>query len=351
MINWKKTGGIRTAGRGTVVGMNLQWLDPTDLDRRDIDGMAAVFEAARAADRPDDPVCLADTVAADLVHGWDAEPAQTAVTRDEHGRVIGVLQVHLPKWDNRHLAYLGLTVDPSLRRRGIGTALFAAGVDRAVADGRTLVTADSFEGGPGVGFAKAMGMDRASEEVKRVQDLTNPDRARLESLAAQATSRHADYEIGPVDFPTPDAMLSAVSALTAAINDAPLDDLDMEDEVFTPDRIRAFERAQSAHGRRLHRMIARHRSTGELAGQSIVMVEAAQPWHAHQFDTSVVRAHRGNRLGLALKLGMLRLLAEREPQVRNIQTWNAASNDHMIGVNEAIGYRPVARVIDWQKHL
>ncbi len=331
--------------------MNLQWLDPTELDRRDIEGMAAVFEAARALDRPDDPVCLSGTVAADLVHGWDGEPAQAAVTRDEHGRVIGVLQVHLPEWDNRHLAYFGLTVDPSVRRRGIGSRLFAAGVDRAVADGRSLVAADSFEGGPGIGFAKAMGMDRASEEVMRIQDLTNPDRPRLAELAARAASHHADYEIVPLDFPTPDGMLGTVSALTAAINDAPLDDLDMEDEVFTPDRIRAFERAQAAHGRRLHRMIARHRSTGELAGQSIVMVEAAQPWRAHQLDTSVVRAHRGHRLGLALKLAMLRLLFEREPQARDIRTWNAASNDHMIGVNEVIGYRPVARAVDWQKHL
>jgi hypothetical protein len=34
-----------------------------------------------------------------------------------------------------------------------------------------------------------------------------------------------------------------------------------------------------------------------------------------------------------------------------IETWNAASNAYMIGVNEALGYREVARAIDWQKHL
>ena len=35
---------------------------------------------------------------------------------------------------------------------------------------------------------------------------------------------------------------------TAAINDAPRDELDMEDEVFTAERNRAFERAQLASG-------------------------------------------------------------------------------------------------------
>ncbi|HEY5883025.1 MAG TPA: GNAT family N-acetyltransferase [Nakamurella sp.] len=331
--------------------MDLQWLDPTALDRRDVDGVTAVFEAARAVDRPDDPVCLSTTVAADLIHGWDDEPARTAVTRDGRGRVIGVLQIRASEWDNRHLADVGLTVDPSARRRGIGSELFAAGVASAAADGRTLVTAASFEGGPGTGFAKSMGLDRASEEVRREQDLTGVDWPGLDALATAAAAHHADYEIAPMEFPTPTDLLSAIGEMAAAINDAPLDDLDMEDEVFTPNRIQAFERAQVAYGRRMHRLVARYRPTGELAGHTVVLVEAAQPWHANQLDTSVVRAHRGHRLGLALKIGMLRLLAEREPQARVIRTWNAASNAHMIAVNEQLGYRPVARVIDWQKHL
>ncbi|HEY7815879.1 MAG TPA: hypothetical protein VIC62_21720, partial [Nakamurella sp.] len=67
--------------------------------------------------------------------------------------------------------------------------------------------------------------------------------------------------------------------------------------------------------------------------------------------TSVLRPHRGYRLGLALKIAMLRQLAAAEPQARVIETFNAASNDHMIGVNELLGYRPVARVVEWQKHL
>jgi len=331
--------------------MHLQWLDPTALDRRDVDGVAAVFEAARAVDRPDDPVCLSTTVAADLIHGWDGEPARTAVTRDGRGRVIGVLQIHTPEWDNRHLVHVGLTVDPSARRRGIGGELFASAVARAAVDGRTLVTAASFEGGPGMGFAKTMGLDRASEEVRREQDLTGIDWPRLGALADQAAAHHADYEIVPMEFPTPADLLPAIGEMAAAINDAPMDDLDIEDEVFTPDRIRSFERAQAAHGRRMHRLVARYRPTGELAGHTVVLVDAAQPWRAGQLDTSVVRKHRGHRLGLALKIGMLRLLAEREPQARIVQTWNAASNDHMIAVNEQLGYRPVARLIDWQKHL
>ena len=41
--------------------------------------------------------------------------------------------------------------------------------------------------------------------------------------------------------------------MSAAINDAPTDDLDIEDEVFTPQRIRDYEHAQAARGYRLYR--------------------------------------------------------------------------------------------------
>jgi RimJ/RimL family protein N-acetyltransferase len=331
--------------------MHLHWLDPTSLDRRDVDAVAAVWEMSRAADAPGDRASTALSVRATLKYGWDLNPAQTAVFRDARGRAVGVLDLHVSRYDNRHVADVGVTVDPSARRRGIGRRLFEIGVERAVADGRTLITAHCRDGGPGMGFAKAMGLDRASEEVRRAQDLWSLDGDRIDGLAAEAAGHHADYEIVPIGYPTPEEMLEPIAVLTAAINDAPTDDLDVEDEVFTPERMRALEQSQFAYDHRMYRLVARHRDTGELAGQTIVVVPALQPWFAYQLDTSVVRGHRGHRLGLALKIAMLRGLAQAEPQVRTLETWNAASNEHMIGINEALGYRVVSRAIDWQKHL
>ncbi len=48
---------------------------------------------------------------------------------------------------------------------------------------------------------------------------------------------------------------------------------------------------------------------------------------------------------------MMRWLREAEPQVRFIDTTNAASNDHMIRVNERLGYKVVGQGIGWQKRL
>ena len=75
------------------------------------------------------------------------------------------------------------------------------------------------------------------------------------------------------------------------------------------------------------------------------------PGYAGQYDTSVLRAHRGHRLGRLLKIAMLQWLTDEEPQLRTLDTWNAASNAHMIEVNEVLGYQVVATGIDWQLHL
>ena len=83
----------------------------------------------------------------------------------------------------------------------------------------------------------------------------------------------------------------------------------------------------------------------------MVGVSVQHPWQAWQLDTSVVRMHRGNRLGLLLKAEMLGWLRESEPQLHRLDTWNAASNAYMIGINEKLGYRVLARTIGWQRHL
>ena len=62
----------------------------------------------------------------------------------------------------------------------------------------------------------------------------------------------------------------------------------------------------------------------------------------------MVGAHRGHRLGLLLKADMLRWLAETEPALEAVDTFNAESNDHMVAVNERLGYRVMGRELQYQ---
>ena len=82
-------------------------------------------------------------------------------------------------------------------------------------------------------------------------------------------------------------------------------------------------------------------STGEMAAFTEVIIEPDSPQWGFQQLTAVIRAHRGHRLGLLVKTAMLEWLAAAEPQLECIQTGNAASNEHMIAVNEQLGYQVV----------
>jgi hypothetical protein len=63
----------------------------------------------------------------------------------------------------------------------------------------------------------------------------------------------------------------------------------------------------------------------------------------------VRRSARGHRLGLALKVANLRLLQRERPDILSVTTYNAEVNAHMIGVNQRLGFRPVARLGEFQK--
>jgi GNAT superfamily N-acetyltransferase len=330
--------------------VELTWLDPDQLDPHDVAGAVAVHEAARVVDTPQMPPSTTTHFVAVLRHGWDGDRPITAVARED-GAIVGVLSIELPAWDNTHLGFVDVTVDPIARRRGLGHVLFETGVDRVRAEQRSLLLSGCSEGTPGEKFLETTGFERASAEVVRRQDPRTVDWARLDRQYAEAEARSVDYELVRLPGATPADLLDDMVRLTESINDAPTDDLDIEDEVFSADRIRRMEVGQRDRGRRLYRVVARHRTTGELAGHTLTAVEIEQPWVGWQLDTSVARDHRGHRLGLLLKTAMLHWMRDEEPQLRSVITWNAASNAHMIRVNELLGYTPIRNDISWQRRL
>ncbi len=328
--------------------MELCQVDPDDADAAAT--FAAVTNESRAVDSPWEHEMTPAEAAGLLRYGWDLEPA-TGYLAVVDGEVVGLAEYSTSAWDNQHLAWLWLSVRPSARRRGHGSALLGRMVDRARGEGRTSIGIDGWDSAGTRAFAARHGLDLRSQEICRRQYLADLDRQALAARQREAAPHATAYELVRRLGRTPDAELEELSALTAAINDAPTDDLDVEDEVFVPDRVRDYETAQLGQGMLPHRVLARHRESGELAGHTVLAVFGERPHLAEQHDTSVVRAHRGHRLGLLLKADMLDWLAETQPQVESIETWNAESNDAMIGVNEALGYRVEGRALRFQRDL
>jgi GNAT superfamily N-acetyltransferase len=331
--------------------MDLTWIDPAQLDERDVAGAVAMLVAAQDVDAPGEAPMSLSGFLVDIRYGWDGDPAIIGIHRDKRGRVVGVVELGFSSWDNKHLGGVDVTVDPEARRQGIGRALLEAGIDRVREAGKSLVLARSYNSPGAIALGTSLGFEIAIREVKRRQDLVALDWSALDHDYALARAAAPDYDLERLAGDTPDELVADVATMASAINDAPTDDLEVEDEVFNSERVRAFERGQHERGRRTYRVMARHRTTGELAGHTMASVQAEHPGFGQQFDTSVVRAHRGHRLGLLLKIEMLRWLGDVEPQLRVLDTWNAATNSHMISVNEQLGYRVLRENIEWQKHI
>lgn len=315
-----------------------------------VEGVVDLRRAVSAQDAPWANPWRLKRFRAMLRFGYDGEPPRgTAALVD--GDVVADCLMWTSEWDNRHLAWLELCVHPDARRRGHGSELLTHVVGKARAEGRTSVGGNGWDSPGTRAFAGAHGFEHRSQSINRRQYVDRLDRAQVDRLFEEAAAAAKDYELERIFGPTPDGMLDEMAELVSAINDAPMDDLDLEDEVFTPERVRAYEEATIARSNRFYRVVARHRDSGVLAGNSVVAVAEDLPTTADQHDTSVVRGHRGHSLGLLLKTGMLRWLAEEEPQLRTIDTWNAESNDRMIAVNEQLGYQVMGRGLHFQRDI
>ena len=64
-----------------------------------------------------------------------------------------------------------------------------------------------------------------------------------------------------------------------------------------------------------------------------------------------VQLVRRNYVAATVSLNKARELyaAQTNTQLENIDTWNAESNDHMIGVSELLGYRVLGREVEFQR--
>jgi GNAT superfamily N-acetyltransferase len=319
-------------------------------DADDVGAALDLVNAASTVDAPWDPPELPEHFEAQLRHGWDGEP-DVPYLGTVDGRAVAVGSLNLPQRDNLHYAWVFVDVHPDHRRRGYGTAVLEHLLEQAREAGRTKAGIEGWESEATCGFAARHGFERKSQAIMRRQRLAEVERADLEKMYDEGARAASSYDLVRVVGRTPPELMDAMVGLTAAINDAPTDELDIEDEVFTPERLTAYEDGVLARGNRIYRLVARHKETGELGGHTVIVVDGARPAIAHQHDTAVGRAHRGHRLGLLLKSAMLLWLAEVEPKVETVDTWNAESNDHMIGVNERLGYRIVARELQFEKPL
>ncbi|MDP9434449.1 MAG: GNAT family N-acetyltransferase, partial [Actinomycetota bacterium] len=200
---------------------------------------------------------------------------------------------------------------------------------------------------PGRAFAEARGFRCALAEVRRDLDVPVPAE-RLDALEAACLPLAQGYDLRLWEERCPDDLVEDRALLARRMStDAPMRDVPWEEEDWDADRVRTAERLLREQGRGRLAAGAVHRATGRLVAFTAMGVPLSCPERAYQWDTLVLREHRGHRLGTLVKLANLRRVAAAWPRTRVVSTWNAEENAPMIAVNEALGCRVVGTLGEW----
>jgi RimJ/RimL family protein N-acetyltransferase/GNAT superfamily N-acetyltransferase len=326
--------------------MIIEQFDP----RADTDSLRAcyqIFLAAHDIDSPQTPAWSYRLFERSWVDGFgDDEVHECWLASIAPGDPVGCYLLMLPERENKTVAYTELVLDPERRRAGSGTTLFGHCAGRARAAGRTRLRAFVPDGTAGAAFAKAVGASEGIEQVLRTMpvDASLPDR--LTTLRADAQPHAAGYEMESWALPSPSDRLDQLAELHQVMADAPRD-AGIEPRAWDAERVRNMEQAIMATGTKYYTVVARHGASGQLVAVTQLAVDPQLPDWGIQQITTVRPEHRGHRLGLLVKIAMLDLLADREPAVRRILTGNAGENQHMIAINELLGYLTTQTLRNW----
>ena len=201
-----------------------------------------------------------------------------------------------------------------------------------------MLASEAFQGTAGAAFAERVGATAGLVRRGGCSCSARSRPAASRSLRAQAAQAAAGYSLVSWDGRTPEEYLARYAEVENAMADAPHDEGE-EPAVWDAARVREqIDDIRERQGRHVYTLAALHDASGEMAAVTAVEADPDNPEWGHQLITAVVRKHRGHRLGLLVKTAMLDWLAEAEPGIERIVTGNAAVNQHMIAINEELGF-------------
>ncbi|MGC1239152.1 MAG: GNAT family N-acetyltransferase [Acidimicrobiales bacterium] len=274
----------------------------------------------------------------------------------ENGVDVAYGTARLPMRDNLSSAAVSLSVLPSRRRRGVGTALAQEILSFVRSDGRTnavwTVGSRVGEESPGCAFSRVMGATKALARLRRELDLKHVDGGELDNLArTRIEGRDTDYQIVTWIDRAPDDLVDGVARLVGRMStNTPRGELSLEPEIWDASRWREKEDDAFSSGRR--RLAAGAvDGDGRLVAFTDIGSWPHEPAVAEQWNTIVDPDHRGHRLGLATKIANLLNLLREIPGALRLETWNALENSRIISINELLGFQIVERVDEYQLKL
>ncbi|MFM9429271.1 GNAT superfamily N-acetyltransferase [Arthrobacter sp. MP_2.3] len=310
-----------------------------------------------------------------LLEMADPYERQVILVARVDGDIVGTVDIALPLADNLDLAEFALDILPEFQGRGVGRRLLEAAEHFARGEGRHTILIDTNHSraslgdsgvgqlipGTGLGFvpmnSREVEFARRSgytlQHIEQFSACTLPlDSKLVEELETEAQEANAGrYRLHHWTDQCPDQWLEAVVKLENSAGEDGVPGADDTDMVFDGGILREAEDVAIAQGRRTVVTAVEEIATGELVGLTTISVLALRPDVVFQDDTVVLRKHRGNKLGLLIKVANMERLAEQFPGARVLYTWNAPENRYLLKVNQQLGFTTAGVTGLWQKEL
>ncbi|WP_213453846.1 GNAT family N-acetyltransferase [Rhizomonospora bruguierae] len=318
--------------------MVREW-DPLTAPDEEIESLLGTLNAALAADLPEDPPWRNAYLREYLGETMQGERRICWVAQEGTPASPGKLKAQASVLLLGDIGVLDLLVHPDYRRAGVGRSLIGEAARRAYREGFTSVGVEVIGDTPAVPFYESIGFACAYRESRSVLPLSSVDWL---ALGEMSRGIGAGYRIEYYPGGPPEELIASYARAKAEVRDVEDDpgDLDLRPSSYDPERLRDSIATLHRRGMKPYIVLAIHEKTGEVAGLTEVVVPAQHPSRADQYDTIVVPDHRGYGIDRAIKARMLFELRSAEPQLTEVQTWNALDNAPMLKVNAELGFLP-----------
>ncbi|MCE7737444.1 MAG: GNAT family N-acetyltransferase [Candidatus Heimdallarchaeota archaeon] len=244
--------------------------------------------------------------------------------------------------DNLNVAKIrGMLVREEFYRKGIGTAIITEFM-KVLPPQIDKISYWAIHDTPGQYFMETIFGEKPKQTVRvGVSEIRNFE---INEVQQTATSLRAEAEsngfqilyIENAEFSEQVDLDKYMPAYESVFHDMPMEEMTTENEIITHESFLEKYQSHIDMGYTYFTYVAV--KNGEIAGMTDSQINNLQPIIAEQLVTGVVRSYRGNNLGLTLKYQMLEKLLT-DTQVEYWVTDNAGSNEHMIRINNALGYK------------
>lgn len=332
------------------MGISIERVDTPTAPEQILRELSDYYVIVEAEDMPGDPPTPLEVRLNEWRHIASNHAMPRWVLRDDDG-IAAAAVVYYDLEQNLENGFGRVHVHPDKRGRGYARAIATPVLDHLEDAGRHRFDTWVKDGDPAEQLVENLGLKRVYEDKRSRLAIADLDMEMMQSWIDRAGERASDYELVYHQLPLPEEILQKFCDLKGVMNTAPREDYEMEDEVMTPDEWREREGNVIESKCQLHTLIAVHERSGDFAGFTQIETQDLQPDLAWQWDTGVDPEHRNKGLGRWLKAAMIQRVVSAYPELTRVDTFNAGSNEPMLNINVAMGFKPIHLSYAWQGEL